>query len=173
MHNENPAAKHSQQGSSALSLEQSARKLSSDKQQSTYSQVWISLGDSIPGLYCEAWLGLSHVRKCQFEYLCEKERNESCSVQRMFTAETFGKRRKRENSPVVRLPYQVPTSVLLQETHAFCARNMGVHVQCTSLECQGYKKRDEKLDSCAAEKGAKKFVSSDLAKIIEYESSNS
>ncbi len=24
-------------------------------------------GDSIPGLYCVAWLGLSHVRKCQFK----------------------------------------------------------------------------------------------------------
>jgi hypothetical protein len=43
------------------------RKLSSDKRQSTYSPVWISLGDSIPGLYCVAWLGLSHARKCQFE----------------------------------------------------------------------------------------------------------
>ena len=48
-------------------FEQSARKLSSDKQQSTYSQVWISLGDSIPGLYCVAWLCLSHIRKCQLE----------------------------------------------------------------------------------------------------------
>jgi hypothetical protein len=44
---------------------------------------------------------------------------------------------------------------------------MGAHEQCTSLECQWYKKRDEKLDSCAAEKGAKKLVSSDFAKILE------
>ncbi len=35
-----------------------------------------------------------------------------------------------------------------------------------------YKKRDEKLDSCAAEKGAKKLVSSASAKILEKESSN-
>jgi hypothetical protein len=58
-------------------------------------------GDSIPGLYCVAWLGQGHARKCQSEDFCEKERYESCSVQQMFTAETFGKRRKRENSPVV------------------------------------------------------------------------
>ncbi len=32
-------------------------------------------------------------------------------------------------------------------------------------------KRDEKSDSRAAEKGAKKLVSSDFAKILEYESS--
>jgi hypothetical protein len=58
-------------------------------------------------------------------------------------------------------------SVLLQETHPFCARNMGVHVKCTSLECQWYEKRDEKSDSRAAEKGAKKLLSSDFAKILE------
>jgi hypothetical protein len=39
-----------------IPLEQSTRKLSEDKQQSTYSRVWISFGDSIPGLYCVAWL---------------------------------------------------------------------------------------------------------------------
>jgi hypothetical protein len=33
-------------------------------------------------------------------------------------------------------------------------------------------KQDKKLDSCAAEKDAKKLVSSDYAKILEYESSN-
>ncbi len=60
-------------------------------------------GDSIPGLYCVARLGQGHARKCQFKDFCEKERYESCSVQRMLTAETFGKRQKRENSPVVRL----------------------------------------------------------------------
>jgi hypothetical protein len=60
-------------------------------------------GDSIPGLYCIAWLGRGHARKCQFEDFCEKERYELCSVQWTFTAETFGKRWKRESSPVVRL----------------------------------------------------------------------
>jgi hypothetical protein len=58
-------------------------------------------------------------------------------------------------------------NILLQKTHAFCARNMGAHVRRTSLKCQGYEKRDEKSDSHAAEKGAKKLVSSDFAKILE------
>jgi hypothetical protein len=68
-----------------------------------YSQVWESLGNSIPKLYCIAWLGLGHARKCQFEDFFEKERYDSCSVQRNFAPETFDKRQKRENSPVVRL----------------------------------------------------------------------
>jgi hypothetical protein len=34
------------------------------------------------------------------------------------------------------------------------------------------KKLDEKLDSCTAEKGAKKLVSSNCAKILEKESSD-
>jgi hypothetical protein len=65
-----------------------------------------------------------------------------------------------------------PMSILLQETHTFCARNMGMHVRLTSSECQWYEKWDEKSDSRAAEKGAKKLVSSDFAKILEYESSD-
>jgi hypothetical protein len=44
---------------------------------------------------------------------------------------------------------------------------MGAHVQCTSLECQWYEKWDKKSDSRAAEKGAKKLVSGDFAKILE------
>ncbi len=63
-------------------------------------------------------------------------------------------------------------SVLLQETHAFCARNMEAHVRRTNLECQWYEKRDEKSDSRAAKKGVKKLVSSYFAKILEYESSD-
>jgi hypothetical protein len=37
---------------------------------------------------------------------------------------------------------------------------------------KGTKKRDKKLDPLAAKKGAKKLVISDLAKILELESSN-
>jgi hypothetical protein len=49
---------------------------------------------------------------------------------------------------------QKAESVLLQETHAFCARNMRAHVQRTSSECPRYEKWwDEKSDSRAAEKG--------------------
>ncbi len=40
----------------AIALKRTTRKLTEDKQQSTYSRVWISFGDSILGLYCEAWL---------------------------------------------------------------------------------------------------------------------
>ncbi len=58
-------------------------------------------------------------------------------------------------------------TVLLQETRAFCSRNMGVHVRCTNSECQENKKQDKKLDSRAAKKGAKKFVSSNFANILE------
>jgi hypothetical protein len=37
---------------------------------------------------------------------------------------------------------------------------------------KGMRKRDEKLDSCAAKKGAKKLVNSDCAKILDKESSD-
>ncbi len=97
-------------------FEQSAKKLSSDKGQSTYSWVWISLGDSIPGLYCVAWQSLTQARKCQFEDYCEKERYESCSVQRMFTAETFGKKRKKGKFTGREATTRFPRASLLGET---------------------------------------------------------
>jgi hypothetical protein len=53
-----------------------------------------------------------------------------------------------------------------------CAKNMGAHVQCGTRRTKGIKKRDEKSDFWAAEKGAKKLVSSNCAKILEKESSN-
>ncbi len=43
----------------------------------------------------------------------------------------------------------------------------GVHIQGTTLECKGMRKQDEKPDSHAAKKGAKKLVSSDFVKILE------
>ena len=50
-----------------------------------------------------------------------------------------------------------PQASCFEKPTAFYARNMGAHVQCTRSECQGYKKWDKKLDSRAAEKGAKKI----------------
>jgi hypothetical protein len=90
-----------------------------------YSQVWKSLGDSIPKLYCIAWLGLGHARKCQFKDFCEKERYESCSVQRTFTPETIGKRWNRENSPVVRLLPRSHERLALRNTHILCGKHGG------------------------------------------------
>ena len=80
--------------------EQSARKLSSDKQQSTYSQVWISLGDSIPGLYCVAWLTQESVSSRIF--VTKKGMNPvqpNGHSQQKLSAKQW----KRENSLVVRL----------------------------------------------------------------------
>jgi hypothetical protein len=56
-----------------------------------YSQVWKSLGDSIPELYCVAFLGLGHARKCQFEDFSEEERYDLRSDQWRFAPETLGK----------------------------------------------------------------------------------
>jgi hypothetical protein len=46
---------------------------------------------------------LANARKCQLKDFCEEERYESCSVPRTFTADTFHKIWKRENSMVVML----------------------------------------------------------------------
>ncbi len=53
-----------------------------------------------------------------------------------------------------------------------CARNMGAHVRHGTWRTKGMRKQDEKPDSRAAEKGAKKLVSSDYAKILDKESND-
>ncbi len=84
-------------------LEQSARKLSWNKRQSTlFTSVEIPWG-------FHTWAVLRSLarprlcKKVSVQVFCEKERYDLCSVQRTFAPETFGKRRKRGNSPVVRL----------------------------------------------------------------------
>ncbi len=90
-----------------------------------YSRVWKSLGNSIPKLYCVDWLGLGHARKWQFEDFCEKEMYESCSVQWTFAPETFGKRLKRENSPVVRLLPGSHGRLALRNPRVLCQKHEG------------------------------------------------
>jgi hypothetical protein len=82
-------------------------------------------GDSIPGMYCVAWLGQGHARKCQSKDFCEEERYESCSVQRTFAAETFGKRRKRESSWVVRLLPGFHERLALRNPRVLCQKHGG------------------------------------------------
>ncbi len=65
-----------------------------------------------------------------------------------------------------------PREHLASRKHIMCARNMGVPVQHGTWRNNGMTKQDEKLDSRAAEKGAKKLVSSYCVKILENESSN-
>jgi hypothetical protein len=48
-------------------------------------------------------------------------------------------------------------SVLLRETNTFCAWNMGAHVQCTTSQCQRYKKQGKKSDSRIDQKGRDKI----------------
>jgi hypothetical protein len=82
-------------------------------------------GDSIPGLYCVAWLGRGHTRKCQSEDFCEKEGYELCSVPWTFAPETFGKRRKRESSPVVRLLPGSHECLALRNPRVLCQKHGG------------------------------------------------
>ena len=82
-------------------------------------------GDSVPGLYCVAWLGQGHARKCQSKDFCEKEKYESCSVQRTFAPETFGKRQKRESSPVVRLLPGSHERLASRNPHVLCQKHGG------------------------------------------------
>ncbi len=106
---ENPAAKYSLQGRATLSLwrEAWARKLSSDKQQSTFIHELNILW------WFHAWAvlrSLANTRKCQLEDFCEKERyDQSNGCSRQTPSARFGK----EKTYRWWSYYEVPTSVLL------------------------------------------------------------
>ncbi len=95
-----PAAKHSLQGGPALSPWSEARgscQKTGDNQ--PYSRVWISFGDSIPGLYCVAWLAQKSVSSRKVK---KKGMNPVQSNGRS-QQKPSAKSRKRENSMVVML----------------------------------------------------------------------
>jgi hypothetical protein len=73
---EDPAAKDFVRKACTIVLSKTQGSCHKTRDNQPYSQVWKSLGDSIPELYCIAWLGLGHARKCQFKDFCEKERYE-------------------------------------------------------------------------------------------------
>jgi hypothetical protein len=136
-----------------------------------YSQVWKSLGDSFPKLYCV-------------------DLAEACVMQESVSLKIYVKKRYDLQSPNghlhekplakggmgiecrYKILNKVTTIILLREKCIMCARNMGAHVRRGTQRTKGMRKRDEKLDSRAAEKGAKKLLSSNYAKILDKECSN-
>jgi hypothetical protein len=99
-----------------------ARKLSYDKQQSTFfHELEIPRGFhtwAVP----RSW---ANARKGQLEDFCEKGRYESCSVQRTCTTDAFRKVRKGENVLVL-LPLLCSTTVLLLRNTRFLYQKHGV-----------------------------------------------
>ncbi len=104
---------------------------------------WISLGDSILGLYCIAWLTQESVSSRIF---VRKKGMRSCSVQTDVHSRSFPQKAEKGKVNGSDATTRFPRASWFWETHAFCSRNMGAHVQCTS---------------------AKKLVSSNFAKILK------
>ncbi len=92
------------------------------------------------------WLsgGLCHERKCQFEDFIWEEKVWFTITQRTFAWETFGERRNGERKPVIIL---IPGSCerLALRKCVMCARNMGAHVQHSTLEYQRYEKTGREI----------------------------
>ena len=88
---------------------------------------------------------LANASKCQLEDFCERK------VWVMFSPTDVHSRRFPQNAEKGKVDGRDATTIFPRascfwETHAFCSRNMGAHVRCTS---------------------AKKLVSSNLAKILK------
>ncbi len=121
-----------QSGRNSLELDQVQTALG--KSSRSYNRwVWKSLEDSFPKLYCidlaEAYVTQGSASS---RILCEKKSFGSRSPNRHMHQKPSAKGRNgKENRYWVN--YQVPASILLWEFYAFCARNMGAHIQRTTL----------------------------------------
>ncbi len=187
---EEPAAKDfCCEGGLHYQIEQSARNplkreqvprvlgaLSRSCHQTSYNQPWFTSLEIPWGFLARAvlrWLsgGLCHARKCQFEDITWEEKGTipdrpmDVFMRNLWQKAEQGK--KTGTNCCTRFP-----RVSSSRKRIMCARNMGAHVQRGTWRTKGIKKRDEKLDSRAAEKGTKKLVSSNCAKILEKENSN-
>ncbi len=157
-------------------MQRALGKLSRSCCQTSNNQPWFMSLEILWGFHAWAvlrWLsgGLCHTRKFQFKDITREEKVWFTIAQWTFAWETFGERRNGEKIPVLIL---VPSSHkrLALRKRIMCARNMGAHVWRGTRRTKGIKKRDEKSDSHATKKGAKKLLSSDCAKILEKEISN-
>ncbi len=135
-----------------------------------YSQVWKSLGDSFPELYCidlvEAYVTRESVRSRI--YVKRKGMTRDCPMD-VCMRSLWQKAERGKNAGTnscTRFHKH-----LASRKPVMCARYMRVHAQRGTWRTKGMRKWDEKLDSCAAKKGAKKLVSSNYAKIPDKESS--
>ncbi len=113
-------------------------KLSRSCHQTSNNQPWFTSLEIPWGFLARAvlhWLsgGLCHARKCQLKDIIWEEKVWFAIAQRMFAWETFGKSWNGERKPVLIL---VPGSRkhLASKKCMMCAKNMGVHVQRSSLE---------------------------------------
>ncbi len=116
------------------------------------------------------WLsvGLCHVRKCQFKEFCMRRK-----VIRKIPTDVRMRNlwQKEEQETDTNSCTRFPQASCFEKTrHVF--QKYGGACMTWYLENQSCKKRDDKLDSCAAKKSVKKLVSSNSVKILEKESSN-
>jgi hypothetical protein len=113
-------------------------------------------------------IGLCHARKCQFKEFCVRRKEMICELPMDVHMRNLQQKAERETGTNSCIKF--PRVSCFEKTHHVCQKYGGA---CTTWysENQRYKKRDEKLDSRAAEKGVKKLLSSDSATILEKESS--
>ncbi len=149
-------------------------KLSRSCHQTSNNQPWFTTLEIPWGFLAWAVLhwfsgGLCHARKCQFKEFCVRRKGMICKLPMDICKRSL--RWKAEQEIGTKSCTRFPRASCFKKTRHVCQKYGGAYRTWYS-EYQRYKKWDKKLDSCAAEKGAKKLVSSNCAKILEKEISN-
>jgi hypothetical protein len=89
------------------------------------------------------------------------------TTKRTFAPETFGKERKLETYQVLSLLPGSHKPLTLRETAGYVPETWGQMYYALPWGAQDMRKREIELDSCTANKGAKKLVGSDCAKNLK------
>jgi hypothetical protein len=130
------------------------------------SQVWKSLEDSLPKLYCadlaEAYLMQESASSRNYErrkgMICDRP-TDVCMRKLLQKAEQGKKTGTGSSTRLLR-------ASCFMKMHYVCQKCGGAHIK-VPWSPKGMRKWDKKLDSHAVEKGTKKLVSSNCVKILE------
>ncbi len=102
-------------------------------------------------------VGLCHVRKCQCEEHCVRRKGMVCKLPTDVRMKNIWQKAEWETGTNSCTSF--PQASCFEKTCHVCQKYGGACIRGTR-RTKGIKKWDEKLDSCAAERGAKKLVSS-------------
>ncbi len=135
--------------------------------QPRFTSMEIPWGFLAQPVLCRLSWGLCHVRKYKLEVYVQKERYAMQSPNGRLHQKPLAKSGNGKQTPLLRLLPGSHKHLALRKQLQCVPQTWGCTHNILSGSAQDLRKRDKKLDSRAARKGAKKLVSSNCAKILE------
>jgi hypothetical protein len=130
------------------------------------SQVWKSLGDSLPKLYGIDLVEAYVTQKSVSSRILSAKKGIICDCPTDVYMRNLWQKAERGKKTGTNSYTRYPQASCFKKMRHVCQKNGGAHTTWYFGVPKGMRKQDEKSDSCAAKKGAKKLVSSNCAEIL-------